>query len=192
MRHIFVTGEPGCGKTTLVSNVVQLLRDGATPAAPPLTMLGFLTRELRKDGRREGFDVELVSGKTAPLARLAAGAQPGLPQVGRYAVTLAPFEAAVLPELQLADHPTTKARLIIIDEVGSMELLSPSFVKSVRGLVEAPATRDAFVFGTVAFKGQGFISHLKQLPTVDIFEISAETRDAVTATIFSRIHDALK
>ena len=51
-RGLLITGYSGVGKTTLCAKLAAQLR--ATE--------GFLTHELRKDGRRVGFEVFLTSG----------------------------------------------------------------------------------------------------------------------------------
>ena len=45
---LFITGDPGCGKTTLVRKVVERL-------GPSVPMSGFYTEEVRVEGQRRGF-----------------------------------------------------------------------------------------------------------------------------------------
>jgi nucleoside-triphosphatase len=63
-RHIFVTGQPGVGKSTLIQRILQQLQ------LPPGTATGFFTEEVRSSsGERQGFDVVTLSGQRAPLSR---------------------------------------------------------------------------------------------------------------------------
>jgi len=50
--HVFLTGPPGIGKTTLVKKVVKLLQEFHA-----VTASGFYTEELRDNRTRIGFDV---------------------------------------------------------------------------------------------------------------------------------------
>lgn len=117
--RIAVTGRPGVGKTTLCLKVYELLKD-------KMTIAGFVTKELRKDGRRVGFRlIDLSSGREEWLARVGEGRV----KVGKYAVNIEGFE-------RFLDSVNTDADLIIIDEVGPMELKSEKFVRLVEGLMD--------------------------------------------------------
>ena len=64
-RHVFVTGQPGVGKSTLIQRVLQQL------ALPPGTATGFYTEEVRdSSGEREGFDVVTLDGRRSTLSRV--------------------------------------------------------------------------------------------------------------------------
>jgi GTPase SAR1 family protein len=65
--NVFVTGQPGVGKTSLVLNAVKKL--------PQEAVAGFYTLEARnpKTGEKIGLDVETFAGERAPLSRLRRG-----------------------------------------------------------------------------------------------------------------------
>ncbi len=114
---IGVTGNPGVGKTTLVKWVL---------AAVPLRAGGMITEEIRKCDRRVGFLVrDVATGREGYLAHqhLCDG-----PEFGRYRLCLRDLEeigaAAILRAIE-------EAELIVVDEVGPMELRSPAFVVAV-------------------------------------------------------------
>jgi nucleoside-triphosphatase len=123
--RIFLTGPPGCGKTTVILRTVSLL---SLPAA------GFYTVELRgsEGGGRLGFDVIALDGRRGPLARV------GRPQtgVGKYAVDLASFEGVGVQALRAGlREPHT---LLVIDELGKMEFLSAAFVTLLKRVFQSP------------------------------------------------------
>ncbi len=68
MPHIFLTGQPGVGKTTLIHRVLQQL--AATHSLG--SAQGFWTEEVRGNEGRVGFDVVTVGEppKRAALSRL--------------------------------------------------------------------------------------------------------------------------
>ena len=80
-KRILLTGPPGCGKTTVVRKVADMLGGGAS---------GFYTEEVRDDtGQRIGFQVTSLEGKRGELAR--KDPRPG-PRVGSYRVNVQAFE----------------------------------------------------------------------------------------------------
>jgi nucleoside-triphosphatase len=71
---LLVEGRPGVGKTTLVKRVVDCLQRAG------LGVCGFTTSEMRIAGRRVGFEVDPIGGRTEVLAHVDL---PGPPRVGR-------------------------------------------------------------------------------------------------------------
>src|SRR5512143_2820964 len=64
-KRILLTGPPGCGKTTVVRKVADLVRGSAS---------GFVTEEARDErGQRIGFRVTSLDGKRGELARKGPG-----------------------------------------------------------------------------------------------------------------------
>lgn len=166
MPAILVTGPPGCGKTTLVRRVVDALRrEGHEPG-------GFLTEE-RRDARGEriGFDVVTLDGRRARLAALAREL-PDAPRVGRYGVDLPSFEAVAVPAVTAAIEA---GRLVVIDEIGKMELLSVAFQRAV---IEA-FRRNRCVLGTVMLRPHPFADELKGQPDVSLQSLSRDDREEV-------------
>ncbi|XP_022408834.1 cancer-related nucleoside-triphosphatase isoform X2 [Delphinapterus leucas] len=95
-RHVFLTGPPGVGKTTLIQKASEVLKSSGVPVD------GFYTEEVRQGGRRIGFDVVTLSGARGPLSRIGSELPPGKREccVGQYVVDLTSFEQLVLPVLR--------------------------------------------------------------------------------------------
>jgi nucleoside-triphosphatase len=169
-KHFLLTGFPGCGKTTLVCRIIEHLRD--------LRLSGFYTQELRGgDGRRIGFQAIGLNGHSTTLASVRFKSRM---RVGKYGVELPGFERLLDEELNRA---TGDVDLFVIDEIGKMECFSTRFVELVGRLLDSETP----VLGTVALKGGGFISEVKQRRSTDVITVEAANRDALVEAIVNRL-----
>ena len=142
VRHVFLTGFPGVGKTTTMLAAIEDLgkvEDALTPE-------GFFTQEIRDEGKRVGFDVVTVGAnpRRGPLARRIedASASPRpRHRVGRYAVDVASLEALACPALSgdtLNPKKPARKRFVVLDEIGAMECLSDRFEHAAWLALESP------------------------------------------------------
>jgi len=121
-----VTGSPGIGKSTVVSKVALRLKSAGVIVG------GCTTAEKRSGGARVGFEIrDLSSGRTGELA--SATSKFG-PRVGRYRVNLTDLASVGGAGLEAA---ASGAEVIVIDEVGPMELVSPEFRRGVRRCIDS-------------------------------------------------------
>jgi nucleoside-triphosphatase len=140
---------------------------------------GFFTEEVRGRSGRTGFRIETLDGRTARLA--AAGGREGGPRVGRYAVDVAAIDA-VCDALE----PRGGVELVVVDEIGKMECLSPAFVRAVRRALSGPVP----VLGSVALWGGGFIEEARRMAGVEVIALTRESRDRLVPEIAARIASA--
>jgi nucleoside-triphosphatase len=169
---LFLTGDPGCGKTTVIRRVVDRLRER-------VPMTGFWTEEFRDGERRAGFRGRTLDGATFPLATRDADA--GL-RVGPYGVVLDGLETIGLAALET--RPDT--RLVVVDEVGKMELLSAKFRARVETLVEG----DVPLLATIPAHGVGYVRRLRNDPRITLVKMRRHTSDAVAGEFVRRLRDA--
>ena len=94
-------------------------------------------------------------------------ARPGLVH-SKYYVDISTFETLVDSVLSLNRHPD----VYLIDEIGKMECFSPKFISAVQTILDANQP----VIATVAKKGGGFISDVKQRSDVERWEVTHENR----------------
>ena len=160
--RLLLEGRPGIGKTTVARRLVALLLEGGVPVG------GFTTAELRTGGRREGFVVEAISGAQGVLAHVGL---PGPPRVGRYGVDLPTFERVALPALRI---PRTGG-VVVVDELGKMELASAAFCEAVVELLR----RDVALVATVHRAHHQLTDALRRRPDIRLVGVTEATRDAL-------------
>lgn len=165
---LLVTGAPGVGKTTLIRAVV---------AALPRRSGGFVTEEIREAGQRVGFRVRSLDGTEAILAHVRAVRGP---RVGRFQVDVASFERVGVGALEAA---VREAELIVVDEIGKMELCSPRFVKALAAALESPKP----LLGTVLQAPHPWIDALKRRPDVELYRLSERNRADLQDALLARL-----
>lgn len=173
--RVLLRGRPGVGKTTVARRLVDRLRDRGVAVS------GFTTEELRESGRRVGFAVEAIGGERGVLAHVD---RPGPPRVGRYGVDLEAFERIALPALAEG----ARGSVVVIDEVGKMELASAAFRRAVEGLLEA----DVPLAATVHASRHPFTEALEARPGVEVVRVTAATRDGLPDQLADRLARAAK
>jgi nucleoside-triphosphatase len=162
---ILLTGLPGCGKTTAIMKIINNLRSDK--------VAGFYTQEIRQDNIRKGFCWKRLDGADGILAHIKIK---GHWRVGKYGVDVAGFEESVVPILGVEQ---TDVELFVIDEIGKMECFSEKFVNAVRRLFASEKP----VLATVAQKGTGLISEVKNYPNTELFNLTSAGREKAVAEI---------
>ena len=164
-RKILIAGRPGVGKTTLIKNVLKRL---PTPAA------GFFTEEIRTGGERLGFKVrDIATGREGMIAHVD---YPGPLRVGRYGVALADFEEVGVKALEDA---LERDAIIVIDELGKMEILSKKFQDVVLRIFDSNKS----VIATIGAKPHPLTDAIRKRKDVAIFQVTAKNRDGLPEEI---------
>ncbi len=171
---IGVTGHPGVGKTTLVLRVMERV---------PLKCGGMITKEIRKIGRRVGFSVhDVLTGKEGVLAHIHLERGPRL---GRYRINLRDLDEIGAAAIERA---LAECDLIVVDEVGPMELHSERFIRAVERALES----DKHLLVTVHRASNHHLAYRIRHEVDHFFRLTATKRDRITEEIVGLLIRAAK
>lgn len=175
-QTVLLTGAPGSGKTTLIRRVLDHLDRLAG---------GFYTQEIRTHGvrkgpglrkgpgSRKGFEIVTLDGRRGTLAHVDIDGQP---RVSRYGVDLDTLDRLAVGAIREA---TAAGGLVVIDEIGPMEILSERFQEAVLDAVQGPSP----VLGTIVQRRQPFADRVKALPGVTLLQVRRENQEALLTHI---------
>jgi nucleoside-triphosphatase len=173
MAAILITGYPGVGKTTCIREIARSLEK--------LHPAGFYTRELGESGIRVGFEIVGLDGRQRLLAHTGISSRY---RVGKYFVDIEGFEEF----LRSLAIPEGRNSVIIIDEIGKMECLSPLFRDTITRILDGRG----LLIATIARSGDPFIEAIKRREDVVIYTMTRENRDEFPVTILQTVKDVLK
>lgn len=174
-RVLLLTGNPGVGKTTVLTKTVNMLK------AKGCSVGGMISREAREHGTRVGFEIlDLNSGKTGWLAHVN---QKNGPQVGKYRVNREDLD--IVGAKAIADA-VEKCAFIAIDEIGPMELFSEKFKEATRKALESRKP----VLAVVHWKARDkLINEAKSREDAETFTVTQENRNKLPETIAQKALD---
>jgi nucleoside-triphosphatase len=167
-QAIVLTGRPGVGKTTVVRAVVDRLG---------LLCGGFYTEEIRERGRRTGFRLVALDGTTGILASVNIASRC---RVGKYGVHLPDLDRVGTTALRRAVRQP-EISLVVIDEIGKMELCSSAFREAVLEAMNGPKV----VLATAMSAPQPWVDQIKARPEVTVVEVTMDSRDALPEQVVS-------
>ncbi len=148
------------------------------------TVGGILTREVKVNGRREGFDI--VDLKTERSARLAAINQKTGPPVGKYRISLSALEEIGVRAISAS---VSESDLIVCDEIGPMELCSPEFK---RAIVKAMRSNKPMLGVLHMRLNDPVIREARNMPESEVFEVTLENRDEIHEIVTSQLLPLLR
>jgi nucleoside-triphosphatase len=176
-RLLLLSGSPGGGKTTILLKVAEALKTRGYSVG------GMISREARISGSRVGFEiVDLGSGKNGWLAR--ADQEMG-PQVGKYRVNLKDLDDIGVKAITNA---VANCDIIVIDEIGPMELFSGKFKEAVVKAVESRK----LVVGIVHWKARDrLIDETRKREDAEVYTVTSENRQSLHEVLTARALDFL-
>ena len=169
MKHLLIVGRPGVGKTTLVQRLAESLRGCPVD--------GFVTEECREHEQRVGFWLSPLDGRQVLLAhrRLESGVR-----VGPYRVNTQVLEQVAVPVIR---RGVEHALILLLDELGRMELVSTAFEAAVQQAFDRGPT----IVATVSVAPMPFLTALKRRRDVELVPLSATNREMVHEELAARL-----
>lgn len=172
-RAYLLTGKPGIGKTRAIKKIIDAL--GMERCG------GFYTEEVRVQGTRVGFRLVTLDRQQGLFAHVDAASQL---RVGRYGVNLDCLESLGLAALYEA--MATKD-LVVLDEIGPMELYSDLFKRAITDVLNGPRP----LLGTIALKSKPWLDAMKQHERVELYTLTVDNRDTLVETVTRILHTEL-
>ncbi len=174
-KGLLITGNPRAGKTTLTKYLTEVLQK----SFPEVKFFGFITEEVREaKGKRDRVGFDLLSvGETKkdfpsplPLARKHLSAK-DLPMVGSYHVLTQNLERM----LSFLEKNLSKKEnvILILDEIGKMELKSPKFIPFIEMVLE----KNIPFIATVGKGDHPFLQRIRNLEKVLLCQVTFENRE---------------
>ncbi|GAI33057.1 unnamed protein product, partial [marine sediment metagenome] len=154
MKQVYLlTGRPGTGKTSLIKQAVAEMRGRAG---------GFYTEEIRSGGVRQGFRLVTLDGRSAILAHIDIHSPY---RVSKYGVDIDSLDRVGVSALREA---TEQCDLVVIDEIGKMELFSVSFREAVLRIIDSGKR----VLGTIMLNSNPWADAIKRQPQVNLVAVT--------------------
>jgi len=154
MKQVYLlTGRPGTGKTSIIKQVVAWMGDRAG---------GFYTEEIRSQGVRHGFRLVTLDGQSAILAHINIHS-PYL--VSKYGVDIESLDRVGVSALRRAAQ---QCDLVVIDEIGKMELFSANFREAVLQIIDSGKR----VLGTIMLGPHPWADAIKRQPQVNLIDVT--------------------
>ena len=165
MANVYLlTGSPGTGKTTIVREAI---------ASSKIKAGGFYTEEIRSGGVRQGFRIITLDRQNAILAHIDISSPH---RVSKYGVNTENLDrvgvAAIYQAIEESD-------LIVIDEIGKMEIFSPNFREAVLKAIDSGKK----VLGTIMLSPHTFADEIKRKPKVKVVQVSRANHDQVLGEV---------
>jgi len=157
IEKVLLTGRPGCGKTTLIKRVVDEL---------PQPAGGFYTEEIREHGARVGFKLVTLYGDETVLAHVHFKTRE---RVGKYGLDLSALEIVGVEAVREA---VRAKRLVVIDEIGPMEIRSAIFRDAVSEALDSGAP----ILGTITARPFPFADAIKKRRDLALIEVRPDNR----------------
>jgi nucleoside-triphosphatase len=175
MLNIFLTGDVGIGKSTVLNKTLALL--------PPMVCGGFRTVSRTPITRGAQYDVfiESTRGNTPRDAAHLVGTRWGDGRNTSYPEAFDTAGAVIVTALPAA------AELIIMDELGFMESDAEVFRRAVMNALDGALP----VLGVIKPRRSDFLDGIRAHPRSQIFEVTAENRDALYIRVAQMLSDVL-
>ena len=163
-RVCLLTGKPGTGKTSLIKQVVAEFKGRVG---------GFYTEEIREQEIRLGFKLVTLAGQETVLSHVNIQSQY---RVSKYGVDVVSLNRVGVSALHQA---AKECDLIVVDEIGKMELFSTDFREAVLDII----SRGKKVLGTIMLQSNPWADAIKRQPQVKVVEVNRPNYNQVLGNL---------
>jgi nucleoside-triphosphatase THEP1 len=162
--NIFISGNPGCGKSTLIKKFLEEISNKKVS--------GIITPEIRVNGARQGFKIfDLASGKEEILASVNFERGPG---VSRYRVNIEGID--IIMDIFLESYENSE--YVVIDEIGMMEFYSKKFKDTIQMVINSNKT----VIATLSKK---FVKEYRSMG--ELYYLTRDNFDEIYLKVLSQL-----
>jgi nucleoside-triphosphatase len=166
-KNLLISGRPGSGKTTLIMKVIDHIGRGVAG--------GFYTEEIREGKQRIGFIAKTLDGREHVLAHVDV--KSGF-RVSRYHIDVSVIDRLIVESIEDA---VRNKEIVIMDEIGKMEMFSKRFKESVLHALDSPKV----VIATIPVYNNRFLDGLKKRDDVKVLELTIESRERLFKDVMS-------
>lgn len=170
-RNLFLTGEIGVGKSTIIRNVIE-------SSYSDKNIGGFKTLPYIEDGEFQGYYIseyidELDSLSSRAIVGVNIGGKYGKKCIGKPGV----FESIGVAILERCLEE--KKEIIVMDELGFFESEAENFKRGIHNILDGGTK----VLGVLKKKETIFLDSIKNREDVLILEVDKNNRDSLKETI---------
>lgn len=169
---IIITGNPGVGKTTLIKSILSNPNIHSRAA-------GFYTEEIRNNGSRIGFKLLTLDGEEGIFAHIGFNTPY---RVGKYGVDINCLEKIGVSAIEHGLKSETIS-LIVIDELGKMELFSKKFKEIVLKTLASSKS----VLATMGKISHPFLDEIRTRADIKVFTLNINNRNLLAQKILDML-----
>lgn len=167
-NNYLLTGQPKSGKSTLLERIVAEIPQKH----------GFLTKEVLRGDKRAGFSVVSNGNPICTLAHVDFITDF---EVSKYYVDVDGFEWVLKGPLFFQYTPE---QVLYLDEIGQMQLFSPTFKKLARNYLDAP---NLFLGTLSAVYQDNFTKAIRKRSDVTFLEVTPGNREEMFHELYDLV-----
>ncbi len=161
---VFLTGAPGAGKTTVLLQFKEITTR---------KLVGVYTQEIRDKEGRQGFTAVDFRGSHRILAHKKMFSHSSCIVAGKYFVDVDAISSFINPTLQASSEMTDA--ILVIDEIGRMEVCDPAFLP----LVDTLLWSEQDILATIVYDPESWAEKYKTHPDITLITVTPENRDSL-------------
>ncbi len=186
-RNLFITGMPRVGKTTLVKKVIS--------ETYPDKFVGFYTEDILDNNVRIGFKIintnkqeEIFALKHSYKNIAELKNSSNLQHYKKYDVFIdALFQKGIKLISEYLNNDIEKEKIIVIDEIGSMECLSLDFCKLITEILQ----KRNYLLATLRYNSHPFIDDVKRFSDSKLLVLNKKNFNEVFSEVKSWVKKIL-